>query len=147
MPTVRSQPSRPSGPRAGSGLAHTALLGCIWIAGFAGAAGASPPAGPPLPNYLGTLPQGTLTSAIPTLSDPTQSWELYLPQGFSPTRKWPVLILFDPRARGKVPAALFRDAADEFGWVLASSNNTMSDGPGEPNARAINAMIPDVMKR
>ncbi len=58
-----------------------------------------------------------------------------------------MLILFDPRSRGRLAAELFQGAADEFGWILASSNNTMSDGPGEPNARAINAMIPDVMKR
>ncbi len=105
---------------------------------------AAPPAFPP---YLGTLPPGSLTSAISTLSDPSQSWELYLPQSFNPARKWPVLILFDPRSRGKVAAELFRLAADEFGWILASSDNTMSDGPAGPNARAINAMIPDVMKR
>lgn len=102
---------------------------------------------PALPAYLGTLPAGSLTSAVATLSDPTQTWELYLPQGFEPNRKWPVLILFDPRSRGRLAAELFQGAADEFGWILASSNNTMSDGPGEPNARAINAMIPDVMKR
>jgi predicted esterase len=100
-----------------------------------------------LPNYLGALPAGTLTSAIPTLSDPTQTWELYLPRSFTGNRKWPVLILFDPRSRGRIAAELFQGAADEFGWILASSNNTLSDGPGEPNARAINAMIPDVMKR
>ena len=58
-----------------------------------------------------------------------------------------MLILFDPRSRGKLAAELFRDAADEFGWILASSDNTMSDGPAEPNARALNAMLPDVMKR
>lgn len=127
-------------------LLASALLGWICFAGI-GAAGTAALAAPPLPTYLGTLAPGTLTSAIPTLSDPTQSWELYLPQSFDPKRQWPVLILFDPRARGKLAAELFRAAADEFGWVLASSNNTMSDGPGEPNARAINATIPDVMKR
>ncbi len=100
-----------------------------------------------LPDNLATLSPGTLTSAIPTLSDPTQTWELYLPQGFTASRKWPVLILFDPRSRGRLAAELFQPAADELGWILASSNNTRSDGPGEPNARAIKAMIPDVMKR
>lgn len=130
-------------PACHRGLLAAVLLGLICSAG-ASAESSAPPA---LPTYLGTLAPGSLTSAIPTLSDPTQTWELYLPQGFSPARKWPVLILFDPRSRGKVAAELFRAAADEFGWVLASSDNTMSDGPGEPNARAINAMIPDVMKR
>jgi dienelactone hydrolase len=104
-------------------------------------------AGAELPARLATLPPGRLVSAIPTLSDPTQTWELYLPKSFTPARTWPVLILFDPRSRGRVAVELFRDAADEFGWILAGSNNVVSDGPGAPNARAINAMIPDVMKR
>ncbi|MEO8277528.1 MAG: hypothetical protein ABI639_15040 [Thermoanaerobaculia bacterium] len=99
------------------------------------------------PNYLGSLPAGTLTSEIPTLSDPTETWELYLPKGYTATRRWPVLLLFDPRSRGRLAAELFRSAADEFGWILASSDNTMSDGPSEPNGRALKAMIPDVMKR
>jgi predicted esterase len=100
-----------------------------------------------LPAYLGGLTAETWTGPIPTLSDPTQSWELYLPRGYAASRKWPVLIVFDPRSRGRIAGELFRAAADELGWVIASSNNTMSDGPAEPNARAINAMIPDVMKR
>lgn len=133
--------------RASGGAA--ALLVWTWLAaaGVASAPGAATPAPGALPTYLGTLPAGSWTGPIPTLSDPTQSWELYLPGSFSPARKWPVLILFDPRSRGRAAGEIFRQAADELGWILASSNNTMSDGPGEPNARAINAMIPDVMKR
>ena len=45
-----------------------------------GSAAPSAPAAALLPTYLGTLPPGTLTSTIPTLSDPTQTWELYLPK-------------------------------------------------------------------
>lgn len=143
-------PLRQQQPEGGGRSASAWLLaGLLCLVGSAGAslAAAAPSSAPPLPTYLGTLAPGTLTAAIPTLSDPTQTWELYLPTSFSPSRQWPVLILFDPRSRGRLAAELFREAADEFGWVLASSNNTMSDGPGEPNARAINATIPDVMKR
>ncbi|MEO8196203.1 MAG: hypothetical protein ABI689_05730 [Thermoanaerobaculia bacterium] len=137
------------GPQKSPSAGAAVFLALAWIAaaGHSPAAATTPAGAPALPTYLGALAPGTLTSAIPTISDPTQTWELYLPQGFQPARKWPVLILFDPRSRGKVAAELFRQAADEFGWVLASSNNTMSDGPGDPNARAINATIPDVMKR
>jgi predicted esterase len=123
-----------------------ALLVWSWLAA-AGSAGAATPAPAALPAYLGSLAAGTWTGPIPTLSDPTQTWELYLPTSFDPARRWPVLILFDPRSRGRAAGELFREAADEFGWILASSDNTRSDGPPEPNSRAINAMIPDVMKR
>ena len=153
MTRIRPPKAAPSGPGAGARRSFAAALLCL--AGLAGeasvahpaAAAPAAPAAALLPTYLGALAPGTLTSTIPTLADPTQTWELYLPKAYAATRKWPVLILFDPRSHGKQAAELFRDAADEFGWILASSNNTMSDGPSEPNARAINAMIPDVMKR
>lgn len=143
-PTQKRPPSGFAGRWARRGA--VALLGWTWLTAAAGASAATP-APAAVPTYLGTLAPGSWTGPIPTLSDPTQSWELYLPGSFVPSRKWPVLILFDPRSRGRAAGELFRQAADEFGWVLASSNNTMSDGPAEPNARAINAMIPDVMKR
>jgi predicted esterase/tetratricopeptide (TPR) repeat protein len=122
------------------------MLAWLSLATLAGARPA-PPVAAAIPTYLGGLAPGSWTGPIPTLSDPTQSWELYLPANYAPARKWPVLILFDPRSRGRAAGEIFRAAADELGWILASSNNTMSDGPAEPNARAINAMIPDVMKR
>ncbi|MGH7555760.1 MAG: hypothetical protein ACREMQ_22395, partial [Longimicrobiales bacterium] len=42
-----------------------------------------------------------------------------------------------------MPLALFRDAAERNGWILLSSWNSLSDGPAEPNARAMNAMLSD----
>lgn len=36
---------------------------------------------------------------------------------------------------------LFRDAASRLGWIIMSSYNTRSDGPPEPNLKAINAML------
>lgn len=101
----------------------------------------------PLPRDLSTRPAGTVTSGISTLSDPALTWELYLPRGFVPGRRGPVLLLFDPRGRGGVPVELFREAADEFGWMLASSNDTRSDGPAPANARAVNALLSDVTRR
>ncbi|MGE0638971.1 MAG: hypothetical protein AB7G12_05350 [Thermoanaerobaculia bacterium] len=118
------------------------------IAAIAASAAVVVPAGAAdFPNYLGTQARGEIVSGIPTLSDPSQTYDLYLPTASAPGRKLPVLFLFDPRSRGRLAAELFRPAAEELGWILVSSNNTMSDGSGEPNARAINATIPDAVKR
>ncbi len=154
MTRIRPPKAGPSGPGGGAWRGFAAALLCL--AGIAGRCGRCPaapaapsaPAAALLPTYLGTLaaryagPRRFRRSPIrPRPGSSTCR------RRFAGARKWPVLILFDPRSRGKLAAELFRGAADEFGWILASSNNTMSDGPGEPNARAINAMIPDVMKR
>jgi dienelactone hydrolase len=95
-----------------------------------------------------------LVDGIACRSDPTQTYAVYLPSDYDPPppddptgRRWPILFVFDPRGRGAIAGEIFRAAAEEHGWVLASSNNTRSDEPGDANARAIGAMLPDVGER
>ncbi len=113
----------------------------------AGPLAADGPVAPAPPAPLIALESGVIHGPIPTLPDPTQTFELYLPRGFDPAKRWPLLMVFDPRSRGRFAAELFTAAADEWGWILASSNNTRSDGPFEPNLRAVNAMFPDLAAR
>jgi predicted esterase len=82
--------------------------------------------------------------------DATQTYTLYLPSSCSSVdaaRRCPALVIMDPRGRGTVAAEIFRPAAEEFGWILVSSNQTRSDGEWEPNARALQAIMPDVLER
>ena len=79
-------------------------------------------------------------------TDPTQTYTLFLPSTYDAAKKPPVLLIFDPRQRGTKAAELFRDAAEEYGWVLISSNWTRSDGETEPNDRAVNALLPEVTR-
>jgi predicted esterase len=58
-----------------------------------------------------------------------------------------VLLVFDPRGRSVLAAELFREAADTHGWILVSSDNTRSDGPWEPNEKAIAALWSEVHDR
>src|SRR5688572_25031151 len=85
-----------------------------------------------------------LTENVATRTDPAQTYTLVLPSSYDPAKKHPLLFVLDPRGRGTLAAEIFREAADEHGWILISSNNTMSDGPWEPNERAIRALYPEV---
>jgi predicted esterase len=96
---------------------------------------------------LDALARGVLHEGIRAAPDPTQSYTLYLPGSFDPARRWPLLLVFDPRARGRLGAELFAPAAERWGWIVASSENTRSDGDFEINRRAVNAMLPDLMTR
>lgn len=89
-------------------------------------------------------PTGRLVENVACPSDPTQTYTLYLPSAYTTDRRWPLLFVFDPRGRGTFAAEIFREAAERYGWIIASSNNTQSDGEWEPNRRAIAAMWPDV---
>jgi predicted esterase len=100
-----------------------------------------------LPARAETYATGKIVDGIACAGDPTQTYALYLPSRYTPGTPWPVLFVFDPRSRGAIAAELFRPAADTYGWIVVSSNNTMSDGEWAPNARAVQAMWPDVHKR
>jgi dienelactone hydrolase len=78
---------------------------------------------------------------------PAQSYALYLPSSYEGERPAPILYCFDPRSRGAFCVELFREAAERLGYIIASSNNSGSDGPIEPNLDAIDAIWVDTHAR
>ena len=90
--------------------------------------------------------RGKLVENVAARKDPKQTYTLYLPSTYDASMRYPVLLIFDPRGRGTRAAEIFQKGAEEFGWVLISSNQTASDGPVEPNERAINALLPEVSR-
>lgn len=88
--------------------------------------------------------RGKLVEHISCPADPSQTYTLYLPSAYDPTRKRPLLLVFDPGGRAARAAEVFRDAAERFGWIVAASENSRN-GPWEPTLRAINAMWPALM--
>jgi predicted esterase len=89
----------------------------------------------------GQLPPGRLVERVSSVADPLQTYALYLPPGYVPDRRWPVLFVLDPRGRALLALRLFQDAASRVGWIVMSSYNTLSDGPPEPNVKAMDAML------
>ena len=90
--------------------------------------------------------KGKLVESVVCLGEPSQSYALYLPSAFDPARKWPILFLFDPGARGPAAVEAFRDAAESYGWILVGSNNS-TNGPMRDSARAAWALWVDALKR
>ncbi len=70
------------------------------------------------------LPAGEIIESVPCLADPSQSYALYLPSSYAPTKAWPIIYAFDPLAYGKVPVKLYKDAAEKYGYIIAASNNS-----------------------
>lgn len=105
--------------------------------------------GQPLESAVPNVPTtpGTLTEDIACASDPTQTYTAYLPSQYTPEVRWPALLVFDPRGRSVHAARIFQGAAEEYGWLILSSDNTRSDGPWEPNDRAMRAMWPELFER
>ncbi len=92
------------------------------------------------------LPRGQILETVACQADPAQTYALYLPYGYVPDRKWPILYALDPGARGLMPVQRFREAAEKYGYILAGSNNSRN-GPVKIVEAAVNAMLRDTQLR
>lgn len=92
-------------------------------------------------------PRGQVIDKIICAGHPGETYALYLPTGYTPERAWPILYVLDPRSRGALAAERFRPGAEASGYILASSNSSASDGPIEPNLKAMEAMWADTHVR
>jgi len=92
------------------------------------------------------LPRGVVIERVECGANPQQSYALYLPSAYTPERRWPILYIFDPAARGGVPVKLAHEAAERYGYVVAGSNNSQN-GPPEPQQEAAKAMWADTHAR
>ncbi len=124
------------------GAAASALALCA-IGGTTGVSGAAPPAA----GAAVRLPRGSLVEKVVAASDPAEAYALYLPSSYDPARRWPIVYLFDAREHAMIPAERFRAAAETYGYLLASSWNSASDGPFAPNLKAMQAMWNDTHRR
>jgi predicted esterase len=93
------------------------------------------------------LARGKVIEKVVTQSDPGQSYALYVPSSYKSDRPWPILYAFDARSDGKLVAERFRAGAEKYGFLVASSNNSASDGPVAPNLAAMRAMWADTHAR
>jgi dienelactone hydrolase len=67
---------------------------------------------------------GVVHPSVAVLAAPSNSYALYLPSSYSPVKQWPLLLVFDPFARGEVSVKLFHEAAEKYGFIVAGSNNS-----------------------
>ena len=77
---------------------------------------------------------------------PDQTYALYLPSTYAPAKAWPIVYAFDPVARGNVPVELMKDAAERYGYIVVSSNNSRN-GAWKPQIDAAQAISDDTHTR
>jgi poly(3-hydroxybutyrate) depolymerase len=92
------------------------------------------------------LPRGQIVDQVKCVGDPTQTYALYLPSNYSPDRPWSLLVGFHPAARGRAIVETYRAAAEQYGVILAGSNNSRN-GPWQVSAESVQAMSADLGQR
>jgi predicted esterase len=90
--------------------------------------------------------RGRITDTVKCLDHPGYSYALYLPTVYTEKAKWPVILIFDPGARGITAVEVFRKAAEKYGYILACSYNSRN-GPLNNNFTSADHMLNDLTKR
>ncbi len=92
------------------------------------------------------FPVGRVIRKVECKGCPGQSYALFLPSSYDSAKRWPILYIFDPAARGWMAVDLFKDAAERWGYILAGSNNSRN-GPWDAIDRAVDAVWKDTHRR
>ena len=87
-----------------------------------------------------------LSDTVKCSDEAGQSYALYRPAGYDNKKNWPVILIFDPSARGRTGVNAFIEAGKKYGFILACSNNSRN-GPMGDNFTAAAAMLKDVEER
>jgi len=92
-----------------------------------------------------TLPAiryGEIVAVQNSAKYPGQSYALFVPSTYDPDKRWPTVYVFDPGARGSIPLETMKSAAEQYGYILAGSNNS-HNGPWKVQTEAAQAMWND----
>src|SRR6202035_1071035 len=93
------------------------------------------------------LPKGAVVERVACRADAKETYALYLPSTYSPARRWPIVYALDARGQALLPLERFRAGAETYGYIVASSYNSASDGPMQPTTAAMQAMWNDTHQR
>jgi hypothetical protein len=99
---------------------------------------------PPTQDSLPTV--GKIVPKVICAARREQSYALYLPSTYVAGKRWPIVYVFDPGARGMIPTQLMKDAAEQYGYIIVTSNNS-KNGPWKPEMEAASAMWDDTHSR
>ena len=93
------------------------------------------------------LPRGQVVERVSCAADEAQAYALYLPSGYTPQRKWPIVYAFDSHGQGAGFARLLLAGAERYGWIVASSNNSSNLAPMPENFAIMSALWADTHAR
>ena len=91
--------------------------------------------------------QGSVIDTVKVINKVGQTYALYIPEQYEKNKKWPVIFIFEPGARGALAVDTFKIAAEKYGYIIAASNVSRNGNLFENNYETINLMINDVLKK
>ena len=99
-----------------------------------------------MPVFAGEFPVGEVVPRVATLASPDQQYSLYLPPGYDPAKRWPLLIILDPRGRAE-RIAMAVAGARRHGWIVMASYQSRSDTLERVTLFALQALLDESDRR
>lgn len=93
------------------------------------------------------LPAGKVVEKVACSAQPQITYALYLPSGYTPEKKWPIVYALDASRLALDPMEVFHDAAERHGVIVVSSYDSASDTDPAPTVTAVRAMWDDTHAR
>lgn len=93
------------------------------------------------------FPRDAVVPRVATLASADYQYALYLPPGYDPGRRWPLLIVLDPRGRAESSIALAVDGARRHGWIVMSAWQSRSDTAESVTLLALQALLDESSQR
>ena len=82
---------------------------------------------------------GEIIDHVP-VNDSAETFSLYLPSQYDANKLSAIVFIFDPSGNGHGGVSVFKDAAEQFNYILVCSNATRNGIPYETNFASINAL-------
>lgn len=89
--------------------------------------------------------KGDLTTLYVT-GDPSNSFTVYLPSDFDSTKKYPLVVFFDPHADGSLPLNKYKSLAEKWGFIFAGSNTSKNGMTPDQTMKIGNALIGEMTR-
>ncbi|MCM4158050.1 hypothetical protein [Gramella sp. AN32] len=90
--------------------------------------------------------KGSVTDSLPINLEKSATFALFAPSNYTSEKEWPVLFVFDPLGRGKSSANLFRNVAENQGYLIISSNINIKEKPLDSVVNMATTMFNTVFK-
>lgn len=92
-----------------------------------------------------TLRKGVVIDSLAVSDSISETFSIYLPTSYTTASPTPVIFIFDPQGRGSRVLQLWRQAAEEQGYILAASNNITKDESLLSNTQTASRLIERVL--
>ena len=91
--------------------------------------------------------KGQIINPVICKSDSSQSYALYLPSTYTTEKKYPIIFALDAHGDGHLPVSLYKDLAEQYGYIIVGSNNSKNGTAWEESQNIVNKLFTDAGNR